>query len=217
MGIYLKRKLNNYSSIGIWEISESVDVLYSQLILNEEEQQLYNSFKNDVRRLHWLSYRNLLKELVPSDEYSYVVYDEYGKPYMANELHLLSVAHSGKFSAAIISKRSPVGIDIERIHPKIEKIVSKFLSPAEISQITVANRLEQLYVYWGAKEALYKLYGKKQLIFEEDIMINSFTYTEKGELEARIITEEINKKYSLYYEKIEDYMLVFVEEDEETK
>jgi hypothetical protein len=61
------------------------------------------------------------------------------------------------------------------------------------------------------------LYGKKQLVFEENILISAFTYSEKGELEAMIKTKEVNKKFYLHYEKIEDYMLVFVEEEEKER
>jgi 4'-phosphopantetheinyl transferase len=216
MGVLLKRTLSETAVVGLWEITESVDVLLSGLKLNDEEHKLYIGFKNNQRKLHWLSHRKLLKELITTEDYSHVIYDEYGKPYLEDNLHFLSVAHSGKFSAAIISKRNHVGIDIERIHPKIKKIVSKFLSETEISQVANENRIEQLLVYWGAKEALYKLYGRKQLAFEENILINAFKYAEKGEFAARINTEDINKNFRLHYEKIEDYMLVYVEDEEST-
>jgi len=214
MSIYLKKTLTNSSTIGLWEITEDIDVLLSQLKLNDEENALYNGFKNDQRRLHWLSYRNLLKALVSPEEYSHVIYDEYGKPYMSTDSHLLSVAHSGKFSAAIINKRNAVGIDIELIHPRIEKVLHKFLSETETAQIAVENRLEQLFVCWGAKEALYKLYGRKELDFREHMHIKPFRYVEKGNLQAWICNEEMDEKFSLNYEKVEDYMLVYVTEEE---
>jgi 4'-phosphopantetheinyl transferase len=214
MGIYLKHTLSNASTIGLWEINEGVDVLYAQLILNAEEQSLFNSFNNDIRKLHWLSYRNLLKELVSPGEYAHVNYDENGKPYMTDNMHHLSVAHSGKFSAAIISKSKPVGIDIELLHPKIERVVHKFLSEKEMAFISNASKLEQWYVCWGAKEALYKLYGKKELDFRENLLLSPFNYNEKGELHAKILTAETNKNYCLYYEKIENYILVHVTKEE---
>ncbi len=212
MGIFLKRTVNNSSIIGVWDITESVDVLLSQIKLNKEEQERYDCFGNDLRRLHWLSYRNLLKELIPPEEYSHVIYDDCGKPYMENNLHFLSVAHSGKFSAAIVSKRKQVGIDIEMIHPKIEKVVSKFLSETEKEQITEKDRLEQLFIHWAAKEALYKLYGRKELDFKVNMFINPFSYAEKGELIAAIKNEEMDRNFNLHYEKIENYMMVYMTE-----
>lgn len=209
MGIYLKKQLDNTSAIGLWEITESADILLSQLKLDNKEQQIYNVFINNQRRLHWLSYRNLLKELISPIEYSHIIYDEYGKPHMADNTHFLSVAHSGKYSAVIISKTNHVGIDIELIQSKIEKIASRFLSETELEMISNQDRIEQLYVCWGAKEALYKLYGKKELDFRENILVKPFNYEQEGDVEAIIFKEEMNKKFCLRYEKVENYMLVY--------
>ncbi|HNW98302.1 MAG TPA: 4'-phosphopantetheinyl transferase superfamily protein [Bacteroidales bacterium] len=208
MGILFTRNINN-ATVGLWEITESVDVLFSKIKLNNEENELYNSFKNDTRKLHWLSYRNLLMELITPEEYSHVIYDDNGKPYLADNSHHLSVSHSGKFSAAVISKTKSVGIDIEIIHPKIEKVIHKYLSDEEIKNIGTTSRFEKLYIYWSAKESLYKLYGKRNLLFQENILIKPFIYSEKGEITGSIITEKMNQDFKLFYEKIHDYILVY--------
>jgi phosphopantetheinyl transferase len=208
MGIFYRRNINN-STIGLWEITETADDLFSQIKLNSEEKELYEGFRNDLRKRHWLSYRNLLKELVPPEEYSHVNYDEFGKPYLQYNSHHLSVSHSGKFSAAIINKNFPVGIDIEITHPKIHKIVHKFLTEEEVKNISSENYTDSLYVCWGAKEALYKLYGKRNLLFQENILIKPFNYAGKGEISGSIITDDLKKEFTLCYEKIQDYMLVY--------
>jgi len=212
MGIFYRRNINN-STIGLWEITETADDLFSQIKLNSEEKELYEGFRNDLRKRHWLSYRNLLKELVPPEEYSHVNYDEFGKPYLQYNSHHLSVSHSGKFSAAIINKKFPVGIDIEITHPKIHKIVHKFLTEDEMKNISPENHTDSLYVCWGAKEALYKLYGKRNLLFQENILLKPFKYSGKGELAGTVRTDDFNKDFILYYEKIEDYMMVYVTEE----
>ena len=212
MGIFFKKNIND-SIVGLWEITESAEDLYSKINLNSEEKKLYNNFKNDLRKLHWLSYRNLLKELISPEEYSHVIYDEFGKPYLQDNSHHLSVSHSGKFSAAIINKNSPVGIDIEITHPRIHKIVHKFLSVEEVKNISPENHIDSLYVCWGAKEALYKLYGKKNLLFQENIYLKPFKYSGKGELAGAVVTDDFKKDFILYYEKIEDYIMVHVTEE----
>jgi phosphopantetheinyl transferase len=183
--------------------------LFSNVSLNDEESKLYKGFSNDLRKLHWLSYRNLLKELISTEEYSHVIYDEFGKPYLQFNSHHLSVSHSGKYSAAIINKHSPVGIDIEITHPKIHKIVHKFLSNKEAKSIPTENNTDSLYVCWGAKEALYKLYGKMNLLFIENILLDPFAYNGAGDITGTISTNDFTQKYNLHYEKIQDYMLVY--------
>jgi phosphopantetheinyl transferase len=209
MGIFLKRNISESAIVGLWEITETVDELFSNVCLNDEENELYKGFSTDLRKQHWLSYRNLLKELVTPEEYSHVIYNEFGKPYLQYNSHHLSVSHSGKYSAAIINKHSPVGIDIEITHPKILKIVHKFLSEEEIKNISPANDIDSLYVCWGAKEALYKLYGKKNLLFIENILLDPFVYSGSGDITGTIKTTEFNQKFNLHYEKIQDYMLVY--------
>ena len=41
------------------------------------------------------------------------------------------------------------------------------------------TRMEHLSVYWGAKEALYKAYGRKKLEFKQHILVEPFKYNLK--------------------------------------
>ena len=209
MGIVLKKNIDDIAVLGLWEISESSEFLRSGIMLNEEEEAQYVRFRNDLRRMQWLSYRVLLKEMITVEEYSHVMYNEFGKPYLQYNSHHLSVSHSGKYSAAIVSRDFPVGIDIEVTHPKIERVVHKFLSEVEMNNIGTASRLEQLYVCWGAKESLYKLYGERNLLFQEHIHIHPFDYKGKGVFTGEINTGKFQKEYILHYEKLNDYMLVY--------
>jgi len=72
------------------------------------------------------------------------------------------------------------------------------------------KQIEQLYVYWGAKETLYKIYGKRALHFKEDLLIEPFEYKGKGVINGCISIGEMKETYLLQYEKICDYMLVYV-------
>jgi len=208
MGILLRRQIDEHSLLGIWEINETIEVLYNQLTLNDEEQLLYDSFRTNQRRMHWLSYRVLTKNIL-KDNIKSICYDENGKPFLNNSKKNISVTHSGKFSAMIVGNK-PVGIDIEQIQPKIMNICDKFMSYKELEQIDKSHNIEQLYIYWSAKEALYKLYGKKNLMFKENIIIKGFPFKTQDIIKGKIITSSFEKEYSLYYEYIEDYSLVYV-------
>jgi 4'-phosphopantetheinyl transferase len=208
MGVYLSRQIDKNTFLGIWEINDSVEFLYNQLKLNSDEQKLYKNFRTNQRRLHWLSYRVLIKQLL-NNKIRSIVYDENGKPFLNNSSHHISVTHSGKFSALIYSDRL-VGIDIEHIRPKIIPISDKFMSDKEFEQVDKRYITEQLFIYWGAKEALYKLYGSRNLIFKEHIFIEGFPYKEKDIIHGKIKMPDFEKEYTLYYEYIEDYSLVYV-------
>lgn len=211
MPVFEINKINPSTTIGLWEIQEDVDFLFDQLNLSKEDLQLYHSFANDTRRKHWLSYRNLINTLIPNALDNGIRYDENGKPFLEGKSHHLSVSHAGSYSAAIISNTNQVGIDIEVIHPRIEKITEKYLNNYEIENLGSEFRLEKLYVLWSAKEALYKMYGKRNLLFKEHMKIEPFVFSAGGgELSGRISNAFINHNYRLYYKQLNQYILVYV-------
>jgi 4'-phosphopantetheinyl transferase len=208
MGFYLKKNVQN-AIIGIWEINESVEELYNQVTLSQEEETIYSCLKTQTRKQHWLSYRLILPQLVSRNELSAICYDEYGKPFLNNGVRHISVSHSGKFSALIASPSLSVGIDIEHIESKILKIHHKFLNDKEISEIGPSPCLQSLYVIWAAKEALYKLHGKRNILFREHIYIAPFRCDYQGTVYGTIDCDSIVKSFTIHYELLEDYILAY--------
>jgi len=213
MPLIYKKSIDKESFLGVWDITESYMDLISELSLSDEEFNILNSFKSESRKKQWLSYRVLIKHLVNLDMFFEMTYDEHGKPFLLKPDYQLSVSHSNNYSAVILSKKSFVGIDIEKIHPKIKKITSKFLNKKELKNINISKDnvdLEKIYAYWCSKEALYKLYGKKNVSLRKHIHINPFIYNETGNLSGEIISEQFSLYYKLHYFKIKEYMLSYL-------
>jgi len=195
------------SVIGVWHITETVEVLKEAAGLDAGENEHYSRFRPELRKKHWLSYRLLLNTLL--GEKQEVLYDEHGKPFLKGQKSYISVSHSGDYSAVIINPEIPVGIDIEKITARIEKVYDKFMSEKEISGIDEAFRLDYMYAYWCAKEALFKMAGKGNLDFCRDMTIDAFRYKSPGKLDATLISENVAEKHQLFYEKMDEYMLVY--------
>jgi 4'-phosphopantetheinyl transferase len=195
---------------GVWKIDETIKALKEQIELDAAEETQFSSFKSEVRGKQWLSYRILLNEML-SPAPAYLAYDENGKPALRNSNLFISISHSGEYSAVITSEFCPVGIDIERIKDRIFRIKDRFLTEEEDQNIGRNHKLEKLYVAWGAKEALYKAYGRPEVEFRRDIYIDSFDYlcSGKGQCTARMNTPEGLEEYTVFYERISDYMLVY--------
>jgi 4'-phosphopantetheinyl transferase len=208
MGLFYKKVIKN-ASIGVWEINETVDELYARVSLSEKEQTIYDNLRTISRKRHWLSYRLILPYLVKPAELSAIEYDEYGKPFLNNGVRHISVSHSGKFSALIVSPNRSVGIDIEEVNPKIFNIAHKFLNNTEVTASVEKNAIQKLYVIWAAKESLYKLYGKRNLMFKDNIRIFPFVFKGYGEVRGEIFSEEFTKTYDLFYQTLEKYILVY--------
>lgn len=208
MSLFLKKNVKD-ASIGIWEISESVDELYAQISLSPEEEQIFSALKTPQRKQHWLSYRMILPYLVREDELSAISYDEYGKPYLNNGVRHISVSHSGKFSALIASPVHSVGVDIERMDNKISKVAHKFLNDREMIEAGHSFSVESLFAIWGAKETLYKLHGKRDILFREHIYIAPFIPQQEGVVYGTIQTDKGDKSFPVYYQMLDGYVLTY--------
>lgn len=138
--------------------------------------------------------------------------DETGKPIAKNAKHHISLSHSKTLAAAIVSEQHQVGIDIETIHPRIERIAHKFLTEEELEAITT-NKIETLLLYWSAKEALYKLYAKKQLEFTTQLIVQPFQLQQSGVLKGSIIVPDEPKIFTdldIHYEFLEGHVMAYV-------
>ncbi len=212
MPLHTHKEIGKGSRIVVWEIGESVNWFLSKLELDEDEKQRYKGFRTDQRRVHWLAYRHILKNIVGKGSTIRVRYNAHNKPYIDLSDDHISVSHSGKFAAVIISHKRPVGIDIEQIHPRLHKVADKFVSPDETGKDLAGMSSGELCLHWCAKEALYKLYGERQLDFREHIRIQSPSGLEGG-FQGMICREGDERLFQLRSETIEDYCLVYVVDD----
>ncbi|HWB65070.1 MAG TPA: 4'-phosphopantetheinyl transferase superfamily protein, partial [Chitinophagales bacterium] len=87
----------------------------------------------------------------------------------------------------MLSQGNFVGLDIENINPKIEKIAHKFLTPGEIEAIPEHEKIEKLILMWSAKEALYKLYSMRGIEFKTQLLLSPFSIAQSGSIAAQII------------------------------
>ncbi|HEY0055502.1 MAG TPA: 4'-phosphopantetheinyl transferase superfamily protein [Pedobacter sp.] len=210
MAIAYHKILNEETEFGIWKIEESADDLISQLQLRDHEKQIIDGLNNGKRNLHWLSTRVLLRKLLNTSEYIDCKVDEHGKPYLPDSPYHISFSHSFDYAAVIISKNKPVGIDIEIIKDKIERVSKKFLVESELNFIDDENRIKHLYVCWCAKEAIYKLQGKSNVSFKNHIRLQPFAYNEIGSLTATLQTDQDCSLFEVFFERFENYMIGFV-------
>jgi phosphopantetheine--protein transferase-like protein len=209
MPIIWSKHLGKNGELAVWHINEVDDDLYNKLQLNAAEKSFYDSLHAGKRNMHWLGSRVLLRTLLNTTEYIDCQLDGNNKPYLVNFPYEISISHSNDFAAVIIYKKKAVGVDIEKISNKIERIAKRFLSEKELENISDENRTEQLYACWGIKETLFKLYGKGNLPFIGGIEIDAFDYKKQGFAIARINLPDFKCEYKIEYLKLGEYMLTW--------
>jgi len=214
--LYLKRKLPNDSVLGIWKIEESFNWFQSNSDILRQYKERAKLVKSDQKKLHILSVGALIPLLISDAAKLQIKYNQFGKPYLEGDELSISISHSHGFVATLFSKTKGAGVDIEKIANKIERIADKFMNEAELldaGKESGERRIEYKHVVWGVKESIFKLYGKGELPFKEGILLESFNYDEQGSIKANLVVGNINKVYDVHYQKIEDYMLVYVTDE----
>ena len=174
MPLYKTIRVNDFTKVLVWKIDETLEDLTMGIKLTEQSKKRVEAMKSVLHQQGFMSIRQLLKQAGYAD--TDVFYDAFGKPHLKDK-NYLSITHSFTFTAIIISKKKPVGIDVEKQRDKIVKIAHKFTPIEEYN--TLANHealVSKLTVVWGAKESLYKIYGKKKLRFLHHIYIEDFLF-----------------------------------------
>ncbi|WP_295767867.1 4'-phosphopantetheinyl transferase superfamily protein [uncultured Mucilaginibacter sp.] len=210
MAIAFNKQVDADTEFALWRIEEEAGSLYHQLQLNDEEKAFVEQLANGKRHLHWLATRVLLRTMLHTNEYIDCKIDVHGKPYLVNLPYHISLSHSFDYAAVMISRSRPVGIDIEQVKQKVERIAPKFLTPAERAVIDAQHTINQLYVCWCAKEAIYKCYGQKEVSFLDNIALQPFAFAPEGSLKANLSKGDINIDYNVNYLQYEDYMIGYV-------
>ncbi|MDB5008576.1 MAG: psf 2 [Mucilaginibacter sp.] len=209
MAIAYRAQVDDDTEFAIWRIEEEAEELYSQLQLDEQEKAYYEKLRIGKRNLHWLGTRVLLRKMLRTAEYIDCKIDSHGKPYLVNLPYHISLSHSFDYAAVMISKE-PVGIDIEQVKEKVERIAHKFMRKEELEFISSKTKINQLYVCWCVKEAVYKCYGQKEVSFLENIFLEPFDFEGHGCVNAHLTKGTININYSVGYLQYEDYMIGYV-------
>lgn len=180
-----------WGGIAIWHITETSDELYALLDTEKYDSRLLG-MKNEVRRAEWLAVRLLVKELFgPEAE---VAYHPTGRPYLKNSTTHISISHTKGFAAVAYHHEAPVGMDIEYLSSRVERIALRFTTRDEASYIDRHDEsVRQMYhlINWSAKETLYKLFDSPSMAeFKEVFHIAPYALAECGTMNATVCNAE---------------------------
>jgi 4'-phosphopantetheinyl transferase len=196
-------QINPNSRLGVWKITEGEDFFAKKVNIS-------TAIHHPHKRLQHFAGRYLLLELFPDFPIGDIRIMESRKPYVhGNDFHF-SISHCGDYVAAIVNKEMAVGIDIEEVKEKIEKVSHKFLSPEELAFIDKKNELKHKTICWAAKEAVFKWYGLGSVDFKENMTIEPFPFEETGFLTCNFNKPDKNARLYLQYLLDNELCLTFI-------
>lgn len=169
MPLYLN-DVNKSYVWGIWQMTESLNEL---LALLPDGGLMYadqlNTFKSDSRKKEWLAVRVLLYTLT-GDQLT-IHYHSNGKPYLPDGLHI-SISHTKRYVALIISRSHPVGIDIERKSDRVHRLAHKFVRDDELLPPHPLHLTYALLLIWSAKEVMFKCMNEEEVDFRKHLHVD---------------------------------------------
>ncbi|MCY4418752.1 MAG: 4'-phosphopantetheinyl transferase superfamily protein [Cytophagales bacterium] len=139
------------SSIGLWRIQEDISFFKRKYKFPEKLPT------HPARKSESYAARLTLKTLMELHNcpFSGLKKKKNGQPYIPGSQSLFSsLSHSSQYALAGINT-SPIGVDIERIDPRLQKLRHKFLSEEECPYEDPIS----LCICWTAKETAYKYFG----------------------------------------------------------
>lgn len=214
MGCITKHYLNRETVIGVWKIEEELSTLLEMVDMSPQDKRRYDLFRSTSRKLEFLSVRALLAEMMGRD--ARIVYNKNNKPFIKDGSHFISITHSNKLTAILMSRNERVGIDLEYMRLNINAFASKFLNKREKITRRWADRTYHLYIHWCAKEAIYKICDKEGINIVNDITIEPFDVHESGEIRGRVKNERIDDQFTLFYSKYDNYTIVWTRKKHES-
>ena len=209
MALYLRKKLDNKAEIAVWQVTETEEELIKLSSVPTDEMEEISLFRSESQRRQKLAVRALLNEIF--EEKMYLNHHDNGKPYLENCVTNISITHTEKYVAIIISDDDELGIDIESLDRNFDPVEQKALSEDEIDDLDEDKKNEQLAIYWCAKEAIFKRMSLSRVNFAEQIEVEKFNLKKEGELEATFIHKDgYEEEFELEYMMFDRHVLVWL-------
>ncbi len=201
-----KKIFEDHSFVAVMHTDEDWQKYIDALNLSQNEREVLHTMK-DFRKKEWLSAR--MAFLLMLGKAPIFIKDEFGKPWLKDDNHYISISHSLN-KVAIIYHSKRVGIDIQQRQDKILKLAPKFILPTEIEALKSEEKLDCFHYYWGAKESLFKAYGEKKVDFKKHLKVDKMNPKTLQAVQASIHKENYTGQYNVHFESLNEYYLAYV-------
>jgi 4'-phosphopantetheinyl transferase len=206
MGLYSKMSPVQGIQVVVWNLSESVEELLRMTPLCASETEACLAIPVPAKQKEFLAGKYVIEKACTllNIPYHGLAKDEHGKPYLLDSELDISLTHTEEYVAVAFSEIGAVGLDLEQPRDQILRIFPRLFSVKEVED--VQGDLDEATVYWSAKEAMYKLYGKRAVDFRKHLLL-----WRTGELlEGEIRMDDFQHNCRFFITKLAPYYLVLV-------
>tara|TARA_Y100000589_G_scaffold329222_1_gene375172 strand:- start:1050 stop:1661 length:612 start_codon:yes stop_codon:yes gene_type:complete len=200
--IFHKKILNTH--IYVWKMTSSYEDQIKNPLLKSAELISAKELKNEKRKKEFISSRIALKNIFNKD--LELKHHKSGKPFIKETKHL-SISHSSNFLALAFGEEN-IGIDIEKPQNRMVKLMPKILSEIEFMEFKKEPSMDLACKVWGAKEAILKYVGDKNINYKEDIKVKNIHLG---------FATYLKMNFKVEFEKIENMILTYAVISDKTK
>ena len=222
------------ATLGRWHLTETPADLWLLLADAPAYAPLLPARADGPRQAQWLAGRVLVQRALAGvggaggislpTPLPHLCNDAAGRPWLAGPgpQPAVSLSHSGAWVAALLAAPgAALGIDVELVRDKARRIAPKFLSQWELASLAAVAlpphpgpaAEEELYsLLWSAKETLYKLAGRRGLIFRDNLLLDlpAGPWPIPGTLPARLqLPEGVSRHQICYLRPAAGYVLTY--------
>jgi phosphopantetheinyl transferase len=199
------------ATVAVWKTEETADFFLSSFHAETLSLFQLNNISNASKQLELLSSRYLLQTLIGAEQMLQFRKAESGMPYLENSQRHISLSHTKEHSAVMICDAGVCGIDIETVHPRVQKVAHKFMNDSEKGLLKSDDDFETMMLLWSAKETIYKLYGNKKVDFKEHLLLSdlNFTTPQTGTLKGTLRKDEFQLELKIMFEFFEGQVLTY--------
>ncbi len=209
MPLYLQKNIAPDVILAVWQITESIADLKQLLGNGFFEHEMQQKMERGTA-LHYLASRVLLICQFPNARVN-LHKNKFNKPMLEIDgmPHFVSITHSHNYAGIIFSKTMETGIDLELIDKRINRVAHKFMNAHELSYAGDEHQILAKTLIWSAKEALYKIYGEKEVDFRQHLSIYAFVPAREGTLQTRIKKNDYENQVEIKYACFDNYVLTY--------
>jgi 4'-phosphopantetheinyl transferase EntD len=181
--LFYQQNINEHTRLGVWKIEEEESFFLQQVAPKRD-------ITHPAKRLQHLAGRYLLPYLFPGFPHAEIEIADTRKPFLRNEQYHFSISHCGTYAAAIASSRQRVGVDIELVTPRVDRIKHKFLHTEELAFVNsqpASSSIALLTLLWSAKETMFKWWSLGDVDFSDMLRLEPFVPAQSGIIDALFV------------------------------
>ena len=198
----------------VCRFDESFDELSAMCADDTLVAYAVENFGSEKRRCEWLAARILVRRLV--GYWVDVCYASDGKPMLADDSRFLSISHTDGYVAVALHSKYNVGVDVETIGAKVQRLYKRILGAAEIDALDRTNETVAMLLHWSAKESFYKIVGNRGGSYAANFSVSPFMVGESGSFSISYTADgRLIKKLPVTYIVGGDYVFTLCVDEEE--